>query len=123
MSQQYTVSGQIVVTNNNLRNIITLSENVSTTGSNSIANTANIPTGSSWTLLPSGSNTDFRFGYFANLDNSASIYIAIGNTASYASLLKVGDFCILTNSGSANLYAMATGSLQPAILQYALIES
>jgi len=124
MSQTYTISGQLVLTNNGLRNIVTLSENVTTSGSNSLANTANIPTGSTWTVLPSGSIGDFRFGFFQNLDSSASIKIAIGSTAtaSYSNNLQVGDFCILTNSGSANIYALATGSTQPALLQYILVE-
>jgi hypothetical protein len=121
--QQYSITGQLVVTNNNLRNMVTLVENTTTSGSNSITNTSNIPTGSTWTVLPSGSNSDFRLGYFSNLDVSASIKIAIGNTASYASNLQLGDFCILTNSGSAQLYALATGSLLPALLQYILVES
>src|ERR1039458_7564411 len=99
-AQTYTISGQLVLTNNNIRNIATLSENTTTSGSNSIANTANIPVGSTWTSLPTGSIGDFRFGYFSNLDVSASIKIAIGNTASYASNLQLGDFCVLTNSGS-----------------------
>jgi hypothetical protein len=122
-AQTYTISGQLVLNNDSCRTIATLSENTTTSGSNSIANTANIPTGSVWTMLPTGSIGDFRFGYFSNLDVSASIKIAIGNTASYASNLQIGDFCILTNIGSAQLYALATGSLLPALLQYILVES
>lgn len=121
MAQTYTVSGQIVLSNNNLRNIVTLSENVTTSGSNSLTNTANIPTGS-WTPIDQGSNSDFRFGYFTNLDATSSIWLALNNTSSFASFLQPGDLSIITNSGTASLYAKATGSNSPALLQYILIE-
>ena len=121
MAQTYTLSGQLIVTNNNLRNIVTLQNNVTTTGSNSLANTMNVPTGA-WQTIDQQSNSDFRFGFFTNLDLTSSLKIAIGNTGSYASLLLPGDNVILTNSGSASLYVQATGASSPALMQYVVSE-
>ncbi len=115
--QNYSISGQIVLTNGSLRNIVSLQDITTTTSSNAIVNTVNVATGS-WQVVDAGSNTNFRFGYFSNLDATSSLKIAVGSTGSYASLLLPGDFAILTNSGSAVVYVQATGASSPAQLQY-----
>lgn len=117
MSQAYTISGQITVNNNNVRTIVTLTDTTTTTSSNAISNNVNVATGS-WQVLDSGSNTTFRFGYFANTDLTSSVKIAMGSTASNASILQPGDFCILTNNTSSVIYLQATGSNSPVLLQY-----
>jgi len=75
----------------------------------------------SWTLLPQGTNIDFRLGTFSNNDLTSSVYIALNQTASYASLLQPGDNALLTYSGSANVYAKAVGAHSPVSLSYSLV--
>lgn len=117
MSQTYNIQGQITVTNNNIRNIVSLAEANTTTSSTVIVNNASIPTGS-WVAIDSGSNTTFRFGYFCNTNLSSSVKIAVGGTGSNASILTPGDFCMLTYDSAVAIYAFATGSVSPVILQY-----
>jgi hypothetical protein len=123
MSQTIQIRGQVSLSNSNLVTTINLTDTLTTTGNNSISNNANIATGS-WQVLDQGSNGDFRIGYFANLDATSSIKIAIGSTgtASYAAMLLPGDIAIIPNSGSAVIYAQAVGAHSPVILQYLLSE-
>jgi hypothetical protein len=71
-----------------------------------------------------GSNSDFRYGFFSNLDATSSIYLAIGSasTSSYSAFLQPGDVAIIPNYGTTPIFAKATGSNSPAILQYLLTE-
>ena len=119
--QTLNIGGQISLVNNNLKTVVSLSDNLTTTGSNSLSNNANINTGS-WQVLDQGSNGDFRYGYFSNLSLTSSIKIALNSTGSYSSWLQPGDVSVLANSGSAVLYAYASGSQSPAILQYLITE-
>jgi hypothetical protein len=121
MSQQLTIGGSITLVNNNLRTIIGLSDSFTTTGSNSISSNANIPTGS-WTVVDQGSDTNFRYGFFTNLDPTSSCKIAINSTGSYSNWLQPGDVAVVANSGSAVIYAQAYGANSPIILQYLLTE-
>lgn len=117
-TQNYVITGQIVVTNGTMRNIVSLTDQTNTTSSNAISNNQNVATGS-WQALDTGSNATFRFGYFCNTDATSSLLIALGNTASNASVLLPGDFCILTGDGSATaVYIQASGSKSPVQLQY-----
>ena len=81
-----------------------------------------IPTGS-WVSLNTGSIVNMRIGIFVNNDISSSIYISAYNTGSAGisgSLLYVDDFVILTNITGSKVYATATGSNSPAVLNYIL---
>jgi hypothetical protein len=122
-NQTTTISGQLVNTNNNIKSIMSLQYALTPTGSNSIANSATVYTGS-WQMVNQGSNSDFRFGYFSNLDTTSSVKLAIASTASYASWLMPGDLVVLTNSGSASIWAQAYGNngTGSVILQYFLSE-
>lgn len=120
MSQQYTIQGLLTLTNNNVRTIVTLAESTTCTSSTAIMNNASLPTGS-WIALDTGSNASFRFGYFSNTNETSSVKIALGSTASNASILQPGDFCILTNDAAAQVYAYASGSASPVILQYVYV--
>lgn len=118
MAQTISLSGQLISTNGNLKNLFTLTDSLTTTSSTSLTNNQAIPTGS-WTSLDQGSNTDFRLGYFVNTDATASIKLAVNSTASYSAWLQPGDLALISNSGSATLYAQtfrSTGS--NAVLQY-----
>ena len=119
--QTITINGQVSIISNNLRTVISLQDSLTTTGSNFLANNATIPTGS-WTALDQGSNTNFRIGYFANLDTVDSIQLAIGSTGSYACWLQPEDVAILPNSGSCIIYAKAFGANSPVVLQYLISE-
>jgi hypothetical protein len=121
MANTINVSGQIVVTNSNLRNIATLSTALTTTGSNTIANVMNVTTGS-WAVISQGSNADFRWGYFCNCDATSSVAIAVNSSASVASYLQPLDWCVLTYSGSPALYASGSGASGTILLQYVLSE-
>jgi hypothetical protein len=127
MAQTINSNGQIVTVNNNLRQLFTLNQAITTTGSNSLANNANVTTGS-WQVVDQGSNADFRYGYFANLDLTSSIKVAIttGGTTSFAVNLQPSDVAILCSSGSTVIYAQASGSNGQlngsAILQYFVTE-
>jgi hypothetical protein len=118
--QSYSISGTVTVTNGSLRNIVSLADVNQTTGTNALTNNQSIPTGS-WVALDTGSNATMRFAYIANTNETSSVKIASGNTASLASVLQPGDFCILTNTGSNALYAFASGSSSPVQLQYIYI--
>jgi hypothetical protein len=124
MSQNIVIGGSITLVNNNLRTVIALSDQFTTTGSNSISSNANIATGS-WQVIDQGSDTNYRYGFFTNLDATSSVKLAINSagTSSYAAWLQPGDVAIIPNIGSAVLYAQATGSHSPIILQYLLTES
>lgn len=117
MAQNLSLSGQIVVTNGGLRNIITLNDTLNTTSSTAIVNNQTVVTGS-WQVVDSGSNTNLRFIYLSNTDTTSSVKIAFGNTTSLASVLQPTDFCILTYTGSTTIYAQATGSNASVVLQY-----
>lgn len=123
MSQTINLNGQLVLVNGNLRNLLNLALNITTTGSNSVCNNMNVTTGS-WQQIPQGSNTDFRFGIFKNIDTVSTIKLAVtdSGTSSYATLLQPGDTAILTNNGAANLWAYASGSNGTAVLQYIISE-
>ena len=121
MANSLQISGQITLTNNNLRNIGALVTNLTTTGSNNLSNVQNITTGS-WSVIQQGSNSDFRWGYFVNLDTTSSIAIAVSSSASVASFLAPGDWCVLTYSGSPNLYASGSGANGTVLLQYIITE-
>ena len=122
MANTLAVNGQITLTNNNLRNIGTLSTNMTTTGSNNISNVMNVTTGS-WAVISQGSNADFRWGYFCNCDATSSVAIAVSSSASVASYLRPNDWCVLTYSGSAVLYASGSGANGTILLQYMLTEN
>ena len=121
MSQLINIGGQVTLTNNNLRTIISLVNSLNTTGDNSISTNANVTT-AGWQVIDQGSNDDFRMGFFTNLNETSSIQLAINNTSSYAAWLQPGDVAILPNSGSCILYAQAIGASTPATLQYLLTE-
>lgn len=119
-----TIGGVVTLISSGLKTIISLSDNFNTTGSNFISNNANIPTGS-WSVLDQGSDTNLRYGFFVNTDATSSVMLAINasGTSSYAAYLQPGDIAILPNVGSSVvLYAKATGSNSPVILQYLLTE-
>jgi len=123
--QTVNIGGQVTVVNNSLRSVIGLSDNFTTTGSNSITNNANISTGS-WQVLDQGSNTSLKYMFATNLDATSSCYIAINSagTSSYSAYLGPGDVAIIPNNGtSVVLYAKATGSHNPIILQYLAVEA
>lgn len=122
MANLLQVSGQITLTNTNLRNVGTLTLNLTTTGSNNISNVMNVPTGS-WSTVSQGSNGDFRWGYFVNLDLTSSVAIAISSSASVASYLRPGDWVVLTYSGSPAVYVSASGASSPALVQYIITEN
>lgn len=117
MSQQYTIQGQLTLTNNNVRTIVSLADSTTCTSSTALINNVSLDTGS-WVALNTGSNTTFRFGYFSNTNATSSVKIAVGSTGSNASILQPSDFCILTNNAAAQVYAYASGSASPVILQY-----
>jgi hypothetical protein len=123
MGQTINLNGQFTIVNSNLRTVVNLVRSIATTGSNSIANTANITTGS-WTQIDQASNGDFRIGYFANLSTTSSVKVAINSagTGSYSTILFPGDVAVISNSGSVLLWAYASGSESPATLQYVLSE-
>lgn len=123
MSQSINLTGQFTVNNGSLRNLINLATNTTTTGSNSICNNANVPSGS-WSLIDQGSNADFRIGIFKNVDLTSSIKVALGSsaTSSFSSYLYPGDTAILYGSGSTSIYAFATGTNTTGSLQYILSE-
>lgn len=121
MANTININGQVVLTNTNLRNVASITTALTTTGSNNISNVQNVTTGS-WSTISQGSNADFRFGYFVNLDATSSVAIALNSSASVASYLLPGDFCILTYSGSPALYASASGANGTVLLQYILSE-
>lgn len=91
---------------------------LTTSGSGQFNNTTAIT--SSWQQLDQGGNKDFLFGAFTNTDLTSSIYIAAGNTGSYASLLNPNtlDQCVLVNSGSSTLWAKASSG--SPLLNYTL---
>lgn len=124
MSQQTTISGRVVGNNNNVQTVVSLQYILNSVGNNYVSTATPVPTGS-WTPISQNNNTNFRFGYFTNLDISGSIKIAIGSTGSYASQLYPGDVAILTNSSSAQLWAQAynTVSSSVATLQYFITEA
>jgi len=122
MSQQINIQGSLGVVNNNQRFTSTLNGSLTTSGSNSVSIAANITT-ASFQALQSGSNVDFRIGCFTNNDLTSSIIIAIGGTGSWASILQPDDSCLLTYSASAVIYAKATGSHSPALLNYTLVSA
>lgn len=121
MANTININGQVVLTNTNMRNIGAITTSLTTTGSNNISNVMNVTTGS-WSVISQGSNADFRFGYFTNLDTTSSVAIAVSSSASVASYLLPGDFCILTYSGSPALYASGSGANGTVLLQYMLSE-
>lgn len=123
MSQTISTNGQVTLINNNLRTTLNLVSTATTTGSNSIMNNANVVTGS-WAQLDQASNTDYRYGFYANLSLTSSIKIAINSagTSSWAAYLFPGDVAMIPNSGSSLVFVQATGSESPAILQYILSE-
>jgi hypothetical protein len=119
--QSINIGGQLTCVNGNIKTVISLTDSFTTTGSNSLSNTANIVT-SSWVTIDQGSDTNFRYGYFTNASTSSTIQVAVGSTGSYALFLQPGDIGILANSGSAVLYAYASGSQSPALLGYFVTE-
>jgi hypothetical protein len=93
-----------------------------TSGSNFVANSANISTGS-WQVVDQGNNSDLRLGAFTNMDASASIYLGIGGTGSF-SVMQPGDDNLITFTGSTVLWAMSKGAVSSsfAVLNYLVFE-
>ena len=124
-SQTITIGGAITLVNNNLRTVIGLSDSFTTTGSNSISSNANVATGS-WQIVDQGSDANLRYLFASNLDATSSIYLAVGSssTSSYSAFLMPGDVAIIPNNGTTvPVFAKATGSNSPVILQYLAVES
>ena len=124
MGNTLNIGSQVSFVAGQLKVVFPLVDSLTTTGSNFVANNANIVTGS-WQVLDQASNTNFRYGFFANTDQTSSVKLAISaaGTSSYAAFLMPGDVCILPNSGSAVIYAEAVGANSPIILQYFLTEA
>jgi hypothetical protein len=117
---QVTLNGTLTVQNFSQKVQSSLTTTPTITGSNVISDSINVPTGS-WTILPTGSNIDFRIGCFTNNNLTDSIYIGLGTTGSNASILQPDDSCVLTFSGSAIIYAKAVGTTSPANLSFTLV--
>lgn len=116
------VSGTVTLVNGQIRDNMTLTYTLNNTGSNNVVNAQNITTGS-WQAINTGSLSDFRWGIFYNTNLTSSCKVAISSSASYASDLQPGDYCIITNSGSVPaIWANATGASGTVVLQYALVE-
>lgn len=125
ISNTVTVGGVVTLVSSGLKNVMTLADNFYTTGSNFIANNANVNTGS-WQILDQGSDTNLRYGFFCNTDATSSVKLAINaaGTSSYAAFLMPGDCAIIPNLGSSVvLYAQATGSNPTIVLQYLVTEA
>lgn len=117
-----TSTGNVVITNGNIREQMSLTYVLTNTGSNNVSNAQNVITGSTWTTINTGSLSDFRYGIFYNTNATSSVKIALSSSASYASDLQPGDYCILVGSGSIPIFAQATGASGTVIVQYALVE-
>jgi len=118
---QVTLRNSLTINGNDKNDTDSFSSIISTSGSNFVSPSVTIPTGS-WTTLPSGSNIDFLVGMFTNQDLTSSIYLAVGSTVHTASILTPNSpSCVLSYSGSANVYAQAVGSHSPACLSYKMV--
>ncbi len=119
---QVNARGSISIIGNDKNDTDSVAETIPISGSNYISLLMNVPTGS-WTTLPTGSNADFLIGIFINQDVTSSVYIALGNTSNTASILtpNVSSMCILSYSGSANVYAYAIGANSPVQLSYKMV--
>lgn len=122
MANNLNLGGQVTLSAGPQKATFNLADSYTQTGSNFISLAANITTGS-WGVLSQGSNSDFRYGFFANLDATSSCYVAVNSTASYAALLGPGDVAAIPGSGSAVLYAKASGANGTIVLQYLCIEA
>ena len=116
-----TVRTALSVLGNDKNDTDSFTGNVFTSGSNYVSPSILI-TNSGWTTLPSGSNADFLVGSFINQDSGSSIYIAVGATTNTASILTPNSpACMLSYSGSVNVYAKAVGANTPVALSYKLV--
>jgi len=121
MSNQFQLSTIAKLTNNTTLNIPLSVPNIITTGSNYTSLTPNVT--ASWQQLDQGNNKDLLVGIFTNLDNTSSIYIALGNTGSVASILNPNtiDNCLLCYSGSTAIYAKSVGGNPSPQLNYTIV--
>lgn len=75
----------------------------------------------SWQVVVTGSaaNGNIAFGAFANAGISSSILISMGTTASVVQYLRPGKSGETHwNKLPATIFAMASGSVSPVVLQY-----
>lgn len=76
----------------------------------------------SWQTVSQSNNSTFRYGCFTNNGITSSVFIGVGGTASYSSILSPGDSCILASTGSPIIYIKASGSLEVPLVTYTLVE-
>ena len=117
MSLILTLNGSLAVTSYSQKASATFNETPVVSGSNYVANSINLPTGS-WCPIPTGSNQDLRMATFANNSTSSYVTIALNQTGSFASVLWPDDSCVLTYTGSAQVYAKCVGTQNPTPLTY-----
>ncbi len=106
MAQKTTINGSYSLTNNSDTVNVNLNSTITTTGSLFVKSTMITNTGS-WQTIDQNKNNDFRSGVFGNEDFTSSIKLALGNTASIASILQPQDTVVLAYSGSTTLYCQS----------------
>jgi hypothetical protein len=125
MANTFTLNGSATLTLDNARVVGNLGNTITLSGSNGAFLSANIAT-SSWTGLDTSSLSDFRYGWFYNNNDTASIAIATGSAgANVLFRLQPYDVAVISWTGSVlPLYASATsGPTGSVVLQYILTES
>ena len=120
MSNSLNIGGQIQFVAGGASVRFGLTAAYTQTGSHFINAAATVPTGS-WTVLSQGSNANCRYTFFTNTDATSSCFLGINGTGSY-SILGPGDSAQCPFSGSAVLYAQASGP-HAVVLNYLALEA
>jgi hypothetical protein len=87
--------------------------NYTMTGSNMSAGVINVPTGL-WTAMNTSSLTDVKYLFVENVSSASSgakIFVSTTNSMTgLSSVLEIGDWSFISQSGSIQLWAAASGS-------------
>lgn len=125
MANTFTLNGSATLTLDSARVVGNMSNALSLSGSNGAFVSQNIST-SSWSGLDTSSLSDFRYGWFYNNNDTASITIATSSAGANVLInLQPYDVAVLSWSGSVlPLFAKASsGATGSVILQYIVTES
>lgn len=125
MANSLVLGGSWTLTNGTIRSVGTISDTINISGANFIANTQNITT-ASYSALDTGSLSDIRAAYFANLDATASITLATDSAGTNKiAVLWPSDTVLWSWSGSnQSLYAKGSNNNGTTVaLNYLITES
>jgi homogentisate 1,2-dioxygenase len=118
------INGTVNLNNQSLLTQGVLTNKLNLSSSNNLGNTQQI-TGSTWTLINSGSATNLRYFFAANNDVSASIWLTNNTTSASFAFMEPGDTLLIPYSGSIDLYAKTVGAISgsPSWIQYIYVSA